>query len=72
MISVEQVARLAVLFDRYNNALDPFSTDCEEAKGEFDELIESLHASHAPETKLFDFRYELVRQCRDYLRKNRP
>ena len=72
MIAVEQIARLAVLFDRYNNALDPFSDDCAEAKQQFDELVESLHASHAPETKVADFRYELVRQCREYLRKNRP
>ncbi len=72
MISVDHIARLAELFDRYNNALDPFSEDCRQAKRGFDELVGNLHATHAPESKFPEFRYELVRQCRDYLRKNRP
>ena len=72
MISVEQIARVAALFDRYNNALDPFSEDCREAHQDFDQLVEALHTTHGPEIKLLDFRFELVRQCRDYLRKNRP
>ena len=71
MISVEHIARLAEFFDRYNNALDPLSEDCRQAKVQFDELAESLHAAHAPDVNFLDFRYELVRQCRDYLRKNR-
>lgn len=71
MISVEQIARLAEFFDRYNNALDPFSEDCHQAKRGFDELVGNLHATHAPEVKFLEFRFELVRQCRDYLRKNR-
>jgi hypothetical protein len=72
MIPVEQIARLAEIFDRYNNALDPFALDCLSAKREFDEFSGQLHAVHAPEVKFPDFRYELVRHCRDYLRKNRP
>ena len=72
MISVEHIARLAGFFDRYNNALDPLSEDCRQAKEQFDELASSLHSTHAPEINFLDFRYELVRQCRDYLRKNRP
>jgi len=72
MISVEHIARLAELFDRYNNALDPFSEDCRQAKRAFDELVGNLHATHAPEVKFPEFRYELVCQFRDYRRKNRP
>jgi hypothetical protein len=72
MISVEHIARLAEFFDRYNNALDPLSEDCHCAKEQFDKLAEHLHTAHAPDLKFLDFRYELVRQCRDYLRKNRP
>jgi hypothetical protein len=72
MISVEHIARLAELFDRYNNALDPFSSDSRLAKQEFDDLADKLHAAHAPELNFLEFRYELVRQCREYLRKNRP
>ena len=70
MISVEHIARLAEFFDRYNNALDPFSSDCRLAKQQFDELAGRLHAAYGPELNFLDFRYELVHQCRDYLRKN--
>lgn len=72
MISVEQIARLAELYDRYNNALDPLSEDCLRAKQQMDELIESLHTTHAPDVNFCDFRYELIGHCREYLRKNRP
>ena len=72
MIPVEQIARLAELFDRYNNALDPSSEDCLMAKRQFNDLMGGLHSAHAPELNFPDFRYELVRQCREYLRKNRP
>jgi len=58
MISVEHIARLAELFDRYNNALDPFSEDCRQTKRGFDELVGNLHATHAPEVKVPEFRYE--------------
>ena len=72
MIPVEQIARLAELFDRYNHALDPLSVDCLLAKHPFDELVSRLHSAHAPDVNFYDFRYELVRRCREYLRKNRP
>lgn len=72
MIRVEQIARLAELFDRYNNALDPLSEDARQAKGNFDGLTESLHSTHAPDLQFANFRYELVRDRREYLRKNRP
>ncbi len=38
MIPGEQIARLAELYDRYNNALDPLSEDCLEARRIFAEL----------------------------------
>ena len=72
MIPVEQIARLAELYDRFNNALDPASEDCRTAKRELDELVERLHATHAPDVSYLDFRYQLVSHCREYLRKNRP
>ena len=72
MIPVEQIARLAELFDRYNNALDPLSEDCLQARRQFDELTNNLHAARAAELKFPDFRYEVVRLCREYLRKNPP
>ena len=72
MIPVEQIARLAELYDRYNNALDPSSEDSQAAKGIFDELVRNLHSARAADLNFLDFRYELVSHCREYLRKNRP
>ena len=72
MIPVEPIAQLAELFDRYNNALDPLSADCLRAKRQFDDLVNGFHATHGPEMNFLDFRYELIRRCRDYLRQNRP
>ena len=72
MIPVEQIARLAELYDLYNNALDPSSERCRAAKKEFEELAIRLHTSRASELPFLEFRYELVRNCREYLRKNRP
>ncbi len=72
MVSVEQIARLAELYDRYNNALDPLSNDCSQAKRQFDELAASLQSTHASDVNPLNFRFELVRMCRDYLRKNKP
>ena len=71
MIPVEQIARLAELFDRYNNSLDPFSKDCLAARVEFNDLAGALHLAHAADVDFLEFRYELVRRCREYLRKNR-
>ncbi len=70
MISVEHIAQLAELYDRYNNALDPLSEESSQAKRLFDELVGSLHLAHAADVNFLDFRYELVRRCREYLRKN--
>ena len=70
MIAVAQIAQLAELYDRYNNALDPFSESCRAAKRQFEELAARLHSTHAPDMNVLNFRYELVRHCRDYLRNN--
>lgn len=70
MISGEQTARLAELYDRYNNALDPFSAPSRQAKRDFDELVGLLHSAHVADVDFLDFRYELVRRCREYFRKN--
>ncbi|MBI4327341.1 MAG: hypothetical protein HY674_19070 [Chloroflexi bacterium] len=70
MIAVEQVARLAGLYDRYNNALDPLSEDAVQARRQFDDRVSNLHSAHAPDVNFFDFRYEVVRRCREYLQKN--
>ena len=61
-IPVEQIARLAELYDLFNNALDPSSERCRAAKTEFEELAIRLHASRASELPFLEFRYELGSQ----------
>ena len=70
MIPLDRVAQLAALYDRYNNALDPFSDDCAAAKREFIRQVHDLHQVHASDIEFLDFRTELIRLCREYLRKN--
>ena len=70
MISKEVMAKLAEMFDRYNNALDPTSEDALRAEDEFNAKIHSLHADHAANVDFRAFRYELIAQCRKYLSKN--
>ena len=70
MISVEHIARLAELYDRYNNALDPLSENARDAKRRFHELAGNLHSTHAPDVDFVAFRFDLVQKCREYLRKN--
>lgn len=72
MIPIDRIARLAELYHQYNNALDPLSVSCRQAKAEFDGLAADLHSARAPEVSFLEFRYELVRRCRAYLRQNMP
>jgi hypothetical protein len=71
MIPVEQIARHAELYDRFNNALDPFSEECRRAKDQLETSISTLHSAHASDVSVSEFRYELIRNCREYLRKNK-
>jgi hypothetical protein len=70
MISQERIAELAELYDRYNNSLDPFSDDCAAAKSRFLKLLDQLYAAQAADVDFNAFRFEAVKLCREYLRKN--
>ncbi len=71
MISREQLARLAELYDQYQNSLQPLSVKRAEAGRAFKELLGGLHASHAADVPFDHFRRETVERCRQYLRKNK-
>lgn len=62
MIPPERIAELASLYDRFANALDPFSEDRDEAESEFSALLERLHMVHGADTDRAAFRREAVRQ----------
>ena len=71
MISREQLAALAELYDRYQNSLRPLVPERAEAGRAFKELLDRLYSAHAPDIPFDDFRRETVAHCREYLRNNK-
>ena len=71
MISREQLARLAELYDQYQNSLRPLAPERAEAGRAFRDLLASLHNTHAADVSFDNFRRQTVERCREYLRKNK-
>jgi hypothetical protein len=71
MISREQLARLAELYDQYQNSLKPLSPERAIAGRAFKELLSSLHITHAADIPFDDFRRRTVERCREFLRHNK-
>lgn len=71
MISREQLARLAELYDQYQNSLRPLAPERAAAGCAFKEMLSALHATHASDIAFDRFRKETIGRCREYLRKNR-
>jgi len=71
MISREQLARLAELYDQCQNSLRPLAPARLEAGRAFKDLLAHLHSSYAADVPFDHFRRETVERCRDYLRKNK-
>ncbi len=70
MIPSDQIKDLADLYDRFVNALDPFSEDRDQAEQSFYLKLDQLHSIHCPSVNNKDFQTEAVRQCRKFLIKN--
>jgi hypothetical protein len=73
-ISRADIEELAVLFDRFEFALDPTSEDCKVAEVELEDrvraiFLERVSASY-PSISYTFFRCKVRTQCRTYLRKN--
>lgn len=71
MIQPATLARLAALYDRHANALDPLSDETEQAEHEFLQSLDTLHQTEAPDSDRGEFRRAVIRQCKDWLKKNR-
>ncbi len=71
MISREQLARRAQLYDQYQHPLMPLAPSRLEAGRAFKESLTSLHATHAADVPFDHFRRETVERCREHLRKNK-
>jgi hypothetical protein len=70
MISREQLARVAELYDQYQNSLRPLAPERAAASRAFKEMLSDLHAAHAADVPFDHFRRETTQRCREYLRKN--
>lgn len=62
---------MAELYDRYANALDPRSPDRQRARRQFYARLDALYQQFGRGVEFEAFRLEMVRHCKDYLRKNR-
>jgi hypothetical protein len=75
-ISREDIAELALLFDRFEYALDPLATEAKEAQSQFEDRVLVLFREKVePNYASIDlplFRSKVKTICRVFLRKNLP
>lgn len=73
-VSREDIARLAVLFDRFEYAFEPLSIDAKEAESQFEDLVLLLYNERVKErfasVTFSAFRCKIRSLCREHLRKN--
>jgi hypothetical protein len=68
-IPPETIAQLAILYDRFANALDPFSPERDLAEKLFEQEVVSLYDNlPPPKTNLRTFKRGLILRCRRHLR----
>ena len=74
LISRDDIATLAILFDRSELAIDPTSQDSRLAEADFEDQIRLLYSTKVqsahPSLSLSLFRSKARSLCRTYLRKN--
>ena len=74
IISPDDLAELADLFDRSELAFDPLSEECRVATAKFEELLENVYDKKVKtmfrEITLHQFRCGIRKRCREFIRKN--
>jgi hypothetical protein len=68
MIPVEELVRLATLYDRFANHLDPLSADWKERRKNYLEALADLHQRFGVGIDYQTFRQEAQRTCFRWLR----
>ena len=63
MIPSEELARLAALFDRFANHLDPLSSEWKRCKQEYHDALGDLHQRFGAGIAYVEFRREAQRAC---------
>lgn len=68
-VSREQIASLALLYDRFAHALDPFSPECDEAERVFNrDIADWYDRTPAPKPSLHEFRKAVIVRCKKHLK----
>jgi len=70
MISAGEIAALAGLYDRYANASDRTSPGRLQARRQFYARLEMLYEQEGQNVNYDAFRFEMVKLCKEFLRKN--
>jgi hypothetical protein len=63
MIPAEELARLAVLYDRFANHLDPLSAHWKQRRREYLDALGELHQRYGAGVSYVEFRQEAQRAC---------
>ena len=70
MIDAADIAKLAELYDRYANAFERLSPDRLQARRQFLARLEALYHQEGAGVDFESFRFEMVKHCKGYLKKN--
>lgn len=69
LVSVESIPQLAVLYDRFANALDPFAPERDQAEMLFEQEVARLYDTlPTPKPDLGAFKKAVIARCRRHLR----
>ena len=75
-ITGDEIAELALLFDRYEFAFDPLARATKEAESEFEERVRALFTERVQprysSVSFAAFHCRIKSLCREHLRKNAP
>ena len=70
MIEPAEIATLAEMYDRYANALERLSPERLLARRQFHSRLEMLWEREHAGVSYDAFRFEMVKRCKEFLRKN--
>jgi hypothetical protein len=70
MIGPEEIVALAQFYDRYANAFERTAPDRLLARRQFYARLEMLYEREGRDVAYDTFRFEMVKHCKAYLKKN--
>ena len=70
MIDAGDLAKLAELYDRFANTFERLSPDRLQARRQFFARLETLYQQEGAGVDFESFRFEMVKRCKGYLKKN--